>query len=124
MSKQDALALLGQGGRLPAKPSAPVYVLGIDLGTTNSSVAELTWDGAPSRARCLEIDQQTAEGLYTHVLVPSVVAITAEGALVGEGAKRLRSKSGELGLRQNKNLFFDSKNDIGLQRTYHAAPEG
>jgi hypothetical protein len=60
MSKQDALALLGQGGRLPARPSSPVHVLGIDLGTTNSSIAELIWDGAPARARCLEIDQQTS----------------------------------------------------------------
>src|SRR5687768_17264854 len=102
-------------------------VLGIDLGTTNSTVAEVVWDPsqAPSvRAHCLEVDQPTDEGLYTHVLVPSVVAITGGKALVGEGAKRARSHAGERGLRQNQSLFYECKNDIGLRRTYHKAPQG
>src|SRR5438552_4099974 len=80
-------------------PIHPTRVIGIDLGTTNSTVAEVFWrpGGAQVRARCLEVDQRTGEGLYTHVLVPSIVAIGNDGAVVGEGAKRLRSRSGELG---------------------------
>jgi len=107
-------------------PTGPIRVLGIDLGTTNSTVAEVLWRPGmgPVRARCVEVDQRTSEGLYTHVLVPSIVALDGGKAVVGEGAKRLRSRSGELGLRQNKNVFFDCKNEIGLRRTYHLAPEG
>lgn len=102
-----------------------VRVLGIDLGTTNCTVAEVPPDGvggACVRARCLEIDQETDEGRYTHVLVPSVVACKDGKILVGEGAKRARSRAGELGLSQNKSLFFECKNDMGLRRTYHRAP--
>jgi molecular chaperone DnaK len=43
---------------------------------------------------------------------------------VGEGAKRLRSRAPELGLEQNRNLFFEGKNGIGIARTYRRAPEG
>ena len=76
------------------------------------------------RARCLEVDQPTSEGLYTHVLVPSVVAVYGGSEFVGEGAKRLRARSGQLGLKQNHNIFFDCKNEIGLRRTYHTAASG
>jgi len=61
--------------------------------------------------------------MYTHVMVPSIVAIHEGQEWVGEGAKRIRARTGELGLRQNKNLFFDCKNEIGLGRTYPQAPE-
>ena len=49
---------------------------GIDLGTTNSTVAEIVWrpGGKPS-CRILEIDQATQQGQYTSPLIPSVVAI-------------------------------------------------
>ncbi len=102
-------------------------VLGIDLGTTNSTIAEARSTsleaGAP-RARCVEVEQPTLQGTYTHVLFPSVVAIQAGTVWAGEGAKRLRSRAPELGLEQNRNLFFECKNDIGIARTYHRAPEG
>jgi hypothetical protein len=58
------------------------------------------------------------------VLFPSVVAIHEGRVWVGEGAKRLRSRAPELGLEQNRNLFFECKNDIGIAKTYHRAPEG
>jgi len=108
-------------------PEKPVRVLGIDLGTTNSTVAEILWD--PSRpddmtARCLEVQQHTREGTYTNVLVPSVVALLNEEEYVGEGAKRLRAASARFGLEQNKSIFYECKNDIGLRKTYHRAPEG
>jgi len=108
-------------------PKKPVRVLGIDLGTTNSTAAEIIWDpqsGTSSAARCLEVEQQTSEGVYTHVLVPSVVAIHGNRVIIGEGAKRLRARAAEIDLSQNKNLFYECKNDIGIQKTYHRAPEG
>jgi len=43
---------------------------------------------------------------------------------MGEGAKRLRARSPELGLKQNENLFFECKNEMGIKKTYHRAPEG
>jgi molecular chaperone DnaK (HSP70)/Tfp pilus assembly protein PilF len=102
-------------------------VLGIDLGTTNSTAAEINWHpdhGAPSPARCLEVEQPTSEGTYIHALVPSVVAIHGGQILVGEGAKRLRARAAELGLSRNLNLFYECKNDIGIEKTYHRAPTG
>ena len=108
-------------------PTRPIRVLGIDLGTTNSTVAEISWhpdQSTPSLARCLEVEQPTLEGTYIHVLVPSVLAIHGGQVVVGEGAKRLRSRAAELGLSRNLNLFFECKNDIGIMKTYHRAPAG
>ena len=103
----------------------PLRVVGIDLGTTNSTIADVRWEpGGPMKVRCVEVDQPTLEGTYTHVLFPSVVAIHGERVWVGEGAKRLRSRAPELGLEQNRNLFFECKNEMGVARTYHRAPEG
>lgn len=101
--------------------------IGIDLGTTNSTVAEVLWkdrQGDISEARCLEIVQQTESGPYTHILVPSFVALSGGKEWVGEGAKQLRSLAYDRGLEQNRNLFYECKNDMGIKRTYHRAPEG
>lgn len=81
-------------------------------------------DTGSLKARCLEIAQPTAEGQYIHVIVPSIVAIHDEQVIVGEGAKRLRSRAAELGLEQNKNIFYDCKNEIGIKKMYHRAPHG
>jgi molecular chaperone DnaK (HSP70) len=82
-------------------------VLGIDLGTTNSTVAEVSWSPQTpetiSPARCLEVAQPTLSGDFTSVLVPSVVSHLADRQLVGEGARRCLSRSVELGLRPNAN---------------------
>jgi len=98
---------------------------GIDLGTTNSTVAEIVWrpGGKPS-CRILEIDQATQQGQYTSPLIPSVVAILPDDQVwVGEGAKRLRIRPQEAGLLFEKNLFYETKNDMGLRKTYYRAPE-
>lgn len=108
-------------------PGEPLRVIAIDLGTTNSTVAEIAWHpekGLAGPARCLAVKQETAEGDYFNALVPSVVAIHGGKVWVGEGAKRLRARAPELGLKQNENLFFECKNEIGNQKTYHRAPEG
>ncbi len=123
----NSLALLKSEGSVLQSPSKPVRVLGIDLGTTNSTIADVIWnpgDPAPAAVRCLEVDQFTFEGIYTHVLVPSIVAIHRGKVIVGEGAKRLRSQASDLELDRNQNLFYECKNEIGVERTYHRAPEG
>jgi molecular chaperone DnaK len=107
-------------------PTEPLRVIGIDLGTTNSTVCEIIWQpGAdrPGPPRCLNIDQETTQGRYTHVLVPSVVSLCEDLAWVGEGAKRLRAAQAA-GLEENKSWFSETKNDIGVRRTYHRAPAG
>ena len=109
-----------------------IRALGIDLGTTNSAAAEIVWDPGPAfrpepgspAVRVLEIEQPTREGLYTSPLVPSVVAILPDGRVwVGEGAKRLRAFPTEYGLSFEKNLFYDTKNEMGLRKTWFRAPE-
>lgn len=108
-------------------PAHPIRVLGIDLGTTNSTVAEIIWNPDDSKqieARCIEIEQFTYQGTYTNLTVPSVVAIYEGKVIVGEGAKRLRADAFEKGLSQNENLFYECKNDIGVKKTYHRAEEG
>jgi molecular chaperone DnaK (HSP70) len=101
-------------------------VIGIDLGTTNSTVAEIVWEpgqAVPPPPRCLNVDQATTQGRYTHVLVPSVVALYRDQVWVGEGAKRLRASRGT-GLEEYKSWFAETKNDMGVRRTYHRAPVG
>ncbi len=120
------LDLLRPEGCSADLPTHPVRVLGIDLGTTNSTVAEIVWQPSQPdvKVRCLEVDQETLFGTYTHLLVPSAVAIHDGKMIVGEGAKRLLARAAELGLERDKTLFLECKNDMGVRRTYHKAPGG
>ena len=124
---KNPLSLIKASETEMKSPGRPVRVLGIDLGTTNSTVSEIKWDPSMNTvppARVLEIEQPTLEGAYTHTLVPSVVALHSGQVLVGEGAKRLRARAAELGLDRNRDIFYECKNEIGIQKTYHRAPEG
>src|SRR5512135_1584009 len=100
-------------------------VLGIDLGTTNSTVTEVWADGGGKPdVRTLELDQTTTDGVFTSPLVPSVVALLPSGQQWGgEGAKRLRARPREAGLQVEKSLFYETKNEMGLRKSYHRAPE-
>jgi molecular chaperone DnaK len=121
---KDFLQTLHEGP--VARPTEPLRVIGIDLGTTNSTVCEIVWqpgEDKPGPPRCVNIDQATTQGRYTHVLVPSVVALYEDAIWVGEGAKRLRAAQGA-GVQENKSWFAETKNDIGVRRTYHLAPAG
>jgi molecular chaperone DnaK len=106
-------------------PTRAVRVRGIDLGTTNSSVAEITWDpqqDTAPKARCLDLEQPTLEGVHTSPLVPSVLAVRGDGShWVGEGAKRLRVNPQQAKLQVGRTLFFENKNDMGTRRTYFGA---
>lgn len=105
----------------------PLRVIGIDLGTTNSTVAEIVVapeSGGTPEVRCLDVEQPTRQGPQFHTLVPSVLALHDGQVYVGAGAKDLRARLGDLGLEQYRNIFWDCKNDIGVRRTYHKAPAG
>lgn len=106
-------------------PTKDIRVIGIDLGTTNSTVSEITWSAgvsAPDQVRTIEVDQETPMGRYTNVLVPSMVCVQETGPLVGEGVKVLRGKMSDpsLGFHQYRNIFWECKNHMGLTRTYRA----
>lgn len=104
-------------------------VIGIDLGTTNSTVAQVRLpveaNASPESAcECLHLEQPTQMGPYIGALVPSVVAIDKAGATwVGEGAKRMRAEPQKHGLSVEKNLFYETKNEMGLQKRYPRAGE-
>ncbi|HQL23165.1 MAG TPA: Hsp70 family protein, partial [candidate division Zixibacteria bacterium] len=126
MSEHFLSALRAQ---LRAHGQAPLRVIGIDLGTTNCTVAEIVADGAAEdfEPRCIEIEQETPfQGEYTHILIPSIVALHGGREYVGEGAKRLRAglAGPETGLERNRTIFWEVKNEMGIQRTYARAPEG
>lgn len=105
-------------------PNRAISVLGIDLGTTFSTVSLVTWAQgmAAPQCRCLEIEQTTKWAPYTSPLVPSVVAVAADEIWVGEGARRLKADDADH-FREGVNVFTLSKNYIGLQYTYPSAPE-
>jgi molecular chaperone DnaK len=110
----------------PCIPDGPVRTIGIDLGTTNSAVAEAVFDPKKPhdiKVRCLEIEQPTDTGVHNNVIVPSVVALKGKGAIIGRGAKKLRARMTEEGLVRNKSIFYECKNEMGLRRRYNKAPE-
>src|SRR5262245_54795364 len=107
----------------PTDGRRPIRVLGIDLGTTNSTATEIEWDPARTGGpvvRTVDVEQETLQGRHQHTLVPSVVALFEGREFVGEGAKRQRGQ----GLKALQQIFYECKNDIGTRRTYHRAPEG
>ena len=86
-----SFALLKKGDVNASLPRGPAPVVGIDLGTTNSTIAEIVWEPGRESApavRCLDIDQETTEGHYTHLLVASIVAVHNGKVFVGDGATR------------------------------------
>jgi molecular chaperone DnaK (HSP70)/tetratricopeptide (TPR) repeat protein len=110
------------------KGSPEIRVLGIDLGTTNSVVSGLRRlkGKAVSAQLCetLALEQPTREGPVRSARVPSFVASLADGQTwVGEGARRLRGLSEKGWPRLQKDLFYDSKNDMGLRLRYPQAAE-
>jgi molecular chaperone DnaK len=106
-------------------PDKTIRVLGIDLGTTNSTIAELIWlkGTQEARAECIEIKQETLQGDFIDVMVPSVLALFQDKTFVGEGAKRLGAAT-QHHLKPNKSIFSECKNDMGTQRNFPQAPDG
>jgi molecular chaperone DnaK len=107
-----------------ARPSKPIRIVAIDLGTTNCVLTDVTWgpeDAAPV-IEVLEIDQElVGGGKVTKQLVPSVVAIVDGKVLVGEGAKRFRTNKDA---KFENNIWWETKNYIGTRKIYNSAPAG
>ncbi len=123
----DTLGLIAPRAANAGSVKKPLRVIGIDLGTTNSSIAEIALEPGATElpeARLIEVAQSTRQGEYRHTLVPSVVAIEGGRTLVGQGAKMLRPQANRHGLERYRDLFWDCKNEIGTRRTYQRAPEG
>ncbi|MEY3392609.1 MAG: hypothetical protein RLZZ322_1458, partial [Verrucomicrobiota bacterium] len=124
----NPLAHIRPPGASPRPRLKAFRALGIDLGTTNSTVAEVRWSpetpDAFAPAACLEVEQPTLSGGFTSVLVPSVVCHLADRQLVGEGARRCLSRSVELGLRPQANYLAEAKNEMGVGRLYPQAKPG
>src|SRR5436853_82284 len=70
LRSMDPLALISPGCCV-SHPTHPVRALGIGLGTTDSTGAEILWrtSGPGSKVRCLEADLQTLSDIYTRLLV-------------------------------------------------------
>jgi molecular chaperone DnaK len=108
----------------------PVRVIGIDLGTTITMVTEVNWDPSsdePPVVETVKIPQHLDQGGdFEQDLIPSVVAVketsSGEEVLVGEGARRLKTVHSRF--RRNKNIWWESKNEIGTRRLWPASPEG
>lgn len=110
---------------LPTRCKKPLRVLGIDLGTTNSVMTEINWQpGSTPETKVIQIEQDTPLGCFTDILFPSVVAIQAGKVWVGEGANRMKRNPQEYKLIQDKNLFSETKLDLGIGKTYANAPDG
>ncbi len=105
----------------------PLRVLGIDLGTTNSAVAQIIFDPEKDesiKAECQLVLQNTEAGDITLRTVPSVVAIKNDSIFIGEGAKRMISGIADRIFTKDIDIFYECKNDIGTRRLYHRAPDG
>ena len=104
-------------GRLRAKGKC-ASALGIDLGTTKSSVACAHFDADTGTLTCECLHYPQADGT-SRVAVPSVVARDGERTLFGAQALSLRGKPGVF---PERDLFYETKNLIGLRYTYARAP--
>ncbi len=113
----NALPVLA-GHHTISKTAGVRWFCGIDLGTTNSSVAILdSWafgsKDRPLEASMVPIRQSTRTGVIESALFPSVVAEVFPGEwIAGEGAKEARG----LGLRKDRRIFYSTKSEMGLGR--------
>lgn len=103
--------------------SGSLRAYGIDLGTTNSSLAVV--DASPAfvglpPAEVVEIAQPALDGTKISAVVPSVVASYGGQLWVGEGARGLRALAGDpsKNIVRYRSLFYECKNEIGTSRSY------
>jgi molecular chaperone DnaK (HSP70) len=98
----------------------PATAAGIDLGTTKSCIAYAQYDleAGTLDCRCIEFEQP---GGTRSVAFPSAVAQQGDRRLFGAEALALRKTPG---IRVERDLFYETKNLIGLRYTFKDAPEG
>lgn len=122
ISLKEHVALIRE--EIEQKNLENLMAAGIDLGTTNSTVTVSQWceEMKDIVSECLSIEQKTLEGSYNSKMVPSILALYKDRVFIGEGAKRLRSKSFELKLEKDRNIFYECKSELGVEKIYHEAP--
>ena len=98
-----------------------VSAVGVDLGTTKSCVALAAYDADAHETdcECVPFPEPGIPG--APIAVPSVVAVKNGEVAIGHAARRL---IGRKGYTPTRNVFRESKNDIGLRYRYWKAPEG
>ena len=109
---EPLLSALRAGGQ-------PVTALGMDLGTSKSCLAVASYHPVSDKLTVECVPYRDADERVAVIAMPSVVALEGDAVLVGRAAKR------EIGKHRRfleKNLFVDSKNDMGLRYTYWKAP--
>jgi molecular chaperone DnaK (HSP70) len=95
--------------------------LGIDLGTTKSCAAIARFDPDVEEIICACVPYPEAGVPGEPIAVPSVVAIQSGQTRIGHAARRL---VGQKGFIPQRDVFRETKNEIGLHYTYWKAPEG
>ena len=98
----------------------PATAAGIDLGTTKSCIAYARYDPDAGTLDCRCIEFDLPDGTRS-VAFPSAVACQGERKLFGAEALALRKSPG---IRAERDLFYETKNLIGLRYTFKDAPEG
>lgn len=103
--------------------SSLIHAYGIDLGTTNSTLAEVLADAEQTDwpvAQAVEIEQPTLAGPIISAVVPSMVAVYEGRVWVGEGARDMRTMAPDPRKKivRYRSLFYETKNEIGTSRTY------
>ncbi len=101
-----------------------VRTLSIDLGTTNSTIAESVWmPGYAPMCRVFEVVQPLSTGTFSSEMVPSVAVVMKDETIyIGEGARRKWHSVDRVHLVRGRNIFYETKNDMGLNKTYVGAP--
>lgn len=94
------------------------YFVGIDLGTTNSTLAfvdaqALLEGDVASAVRVLSVRQEMESGaVYSPLLASAVAMVDTDMWSVGQGAKELRRR----GLLRGRQIFYSCKSEMGLGR--------
>jgi molecular chaperone DnaK len=91
------------------------YAVGIDLGTTNSSLSYINLEDKHPKIIDLWIEQQYPNGRQvSDIKLPSVVYIKDDKIYIGLGAEENKYSS-----IKERNVFFSSKSQLGQKYLYH-----
>jgi molecular chaperone DnaK len=96
----------------------PAFAVGIDLGTTKSCLAYAQYDPRTNDLDCRCVPYERPDGARS-IAVPSAVAQRGDARLFGAAALALRRTRG---MRVERDLFYETKNVMGLRYTYKDAP--
>ena len=96
----------------------PAIAVGLDLGTTKSCLAYAKYDPGENTLDCRCVEFERPDGTRSAVF-PSAVAQQGDRRVFGAAALSLRQS---LGMHAERDLFYETKNLMGLRYTYKDAP--